>query len=110
MRLARSTFVFQSVTAAVSVSSFIPCLIAQYAFEPTVLNKRNVHAMPKKIQGNILCIFYLLADSPLSPRHNGNHVHQVMRVSCSMRQSQALEASSYLPVGNDVEESVVDLG
>ena len=46
----------------------------------------------------------------LLPLRIGNYTRQVKRVSCTMRQSQALEISSYLSAGDDIYESGVDLG
>ncbi|CAN0356024.1 unnamed protein product, partial [Ascophyllum nodosum] len=47
----------------------------------------------------------------LAGRTNSEEVVvKVKRVSCTMRQSQALEISSYLSAGDDIYESGVDLG
>ena len=59
-----------------------------------------------------ICIFLACSLSLLRSLHilsrHGDQTRQVTRVSCSMRQSQALETSSYLSAGDDVNESVVE--
>ena len=52
----------------------------------------------------------LMGSLRLLSRHIGDHTRQVTRISCSVRQSQALETSSYLSAGDDFNESMVELG